>query len=134
MAASSLRHHIERAHGRVLPQVRGVDVRGGGLEVYKVSFPWILKSVDCLVEGCPDKAKSPGRLRENLCFVIINQMWPSCRRHWNHYRSMISSGCICRCIECLNVVSWKSSINQRIDGSGGGICRWRKGVSKCSST
>ena len=34
MAASSLRHHLERAHGRVLPQVRGVDVGGGGLEVY----------------------------------------------------------------------------------------------------
>ena len=49
MADSSLRHHMERAHGRVFPQVRGVDIGGGGLEVYKVSFPQILKLVDCLV-------------------------------------------------------------------------------------
>ena len=68
MAASSLRHHTERAHGRVLPQVRGVDVGGGGLEVYKVSFPRIIKSVDCPVERCPSKAKTPGRLRRYLMF------------------------------------------------------------------
>ena len=55
MAASSLRHHMERAHGRLFLQVRGVDVGGGGLEVYKMSFPWILKSVDYPVEGCPSK-------------------------------------------------------------------------------
>ena len=60
---------MERAHGRVFPQVRGVDVGGGGLEVYKVSFPWILKLVDCPVEGCPDKAKTPGRLREHFIFL-----------------------------------------------------------------
>ena len=96
MATSSLQHHMERTYDKLFPQLRSVDVRGGGLEVYKVSFPWILKSVDCLVEGCPDKAKSPGRLRENLCFVIINQMWPSCRRHWNRYRGVISARCICR--------------------------------------
>ena len=36
VAASSLRHHTERVYVRVLPQVRGVDIRGGGLEVYKV--------------------------------------------------------------------------------------------------
>ena len=51
--------------------MRGVDVEGGGLEVYKVSFPWILKSVDCPVEGCPAKAKTPGRLRGDFIF-----------RHW----------------------------------------------------
>ena len=63
MYASSLRHHVAKAHVRVLPQVRGVDVGGGVLEVYKVSFSRILKSVDCPVEGCPTKAKTPGRLR-----------------------------------------------------------------------
>ena len=46
MAASSLQHDMERAHGIVLPQLRGVDVRGGVLEVYKVSFNWIPKLVD----------------------------------------------------------------------------------------
>ena len=51
MAASSLQHHIERVHGILLPQVRSVDVGGGGLELYKVSFPRILKLVDCPVEG-----------------------------------------------------------------------------------
>ena len=39
MAAYSLRHHMDIAHGRVLPQVRGVYVRVGGLDIYKVSFP-----------------------------------------------------------------------------------------------
>ena len=57
MAASSLRHNMEKAQGIVLPQVRGVYVGGGGLEIYKMSFYWILKSVDCTVEGCLAKAK-----------------------------------------------------------------------------
>ena len=64
MSASSLRHHMKRAHGIILPQVRGMDVGGGGMGVYKVSFPRILKLVECPVEGCPSKAKTPGRLRE----------------------------------------------------------------------
>ena len=51
MAASSLRHHIERSHGKLLPKVRGVDVGGGGLEVYKLLLPRIIKSVECTVEG-----------------------------------------------------------------------------------
>ena len=46
MAASSLRQHMERTHGIVFLQVRGGDVGGEGLEVYKVSFPWILNIVD----------------------------------------------------------------------------------------
>ena len=71
MAASSLWHQMERSHGRLLPQLRGVDVGVGGLEVYKVSFYRILKSEEFPVEGCPAKAKTPGRLRENFMF-----------RHW----------------------------------------------------
>ena len=66
MDASSLRHHMERAHGIVLPQVNDVDVGGGGLEVYKVSFPRILKSLECPVEGCPIKAKNPGKNKGTL--------------------------------------------------------------------
>ena len=72
MDASSLRHHMDRTHGRVLLQVRGVDVGGGGLEVNKVSFPRILKLVDCPVEGCLASTKTPGRLREHFIY-----------RHWN---------------------------------------------------
>ena len=68
MAASSLQHNMEIAHGIVLPQVRGVDVRGGGLGLYKVSFPWILKLVGFPAEVCPSKAKNPGRLREKFMF------------------------------------------------------------------
>ena len=30
MSDSSLRRHMERSHGIVLPQVRGLNVRGGG--------------------------------------------------------------------------------------------------------
>ena len=58
MDASSMRHHMERSHGRVLPQVRGVDTEGGGLEVYKVSFLQIPKLVECLVEGCLSRKKT----------------------------------------------------------------------------
>ena len=71
MDASSLRHHMERAHGRLFLKVRGVEVGGGGLEVYKMSFPWILKLVDFPVEGLPAKAKTLGRIREH--FIL---------RHW----------------------------------------------------
>ena len=46
MAASSLKNRTERAHGRVFKQVRGVDVGGGGMDIYKVSFHRILKLVD----------------------------------------------------------------------------------------
>ena len=38
MAASSIRHHMERSHGIVLTQIREVDVGEGGPETYKVSF------------------------------------------------------------------------------------------------
>ena len=68
MVASPLRHHMGIEHGRVLPQVRGVDVGGGGLEVYKVSFPQILKSLDCPLEVCLAKEKILLRLKEPFMF------------------------------------------------------------------
>ena len=68
MAASSLQNHTERAHGKVLLQVRGMYVGRGGLEVYKVSFPCILKLVDCLVEGCLAKEKKTGNAKGTLYF------------------------------------------------------------------
>ena len=42
---------MEIIHGRVFPQVRGANVGGRGLELYKVSFSWITKLMDFLVEG-----------------------------------------------------------------------------------
>ena len=50
---SSLRHHVDLSHGIVMPQTWGVDVSGGGLETYVVSFPRVLNSVTCPVDGCP---------------------------------------------------------------------------------
>ena len=50
MYAYSLRHHMEITHGTVFTQVRGVDIEGGGLGVYTVLLPKILKLVDCPVE------------------------------------------------------------------------------------
>ena len=50
MAASSLRQHIERSHGIVLPNIRGVDIGGGGPETYKVLFPRIFE-----VSGMPGR-------------------------------------------------------------------------------
>ena len=49
MSATSPWNHMERAHGIVLPQLRGVIIGGGVMEVYTVSLPWILKSIDCLL-------------------------------------------------------------------------------------
>ena len=63
MAASSLQQNMERSHVRSLPHVRGVDVGGGGLEVYN-----ILKLVECPVDGCLAKEKTLGRLREHFMF------------------------------------------------------------------
>ena len=64
MATSCLCNHMERSHRIVLPQNRGVDVDGGGLETYRVSFPRLLKLVACLIDGSPERMKKPGRLRE----------------------------------------------------------------------
>ena len=91
MAASSLQHHMERVHGRLFPLVRGVEVGGGGLEVYKVSFPRILKLVDFPVEGCPSKGKTPGRIREH--FMLC---------HWKLKVAILQEGpeLLPRCDQC----------------------------------
>ena len=73
MSDSSLWHHIQRSHCIVLPNIRGVEAGGGGPEINKVSFPRILKSVECPVESFPARAKTPGRLREHF----IYQHWKS---------------------------------------------------------
>ena len=51
MEASSTCHHMERTHRTVLPQTRDVDIVGGGLATYRVSFMRLLKFVVCLVDG-----------------------------------------------------------------------------------
>ena len=61
-----------RSHGIVLSQNKGLDVEVGGPETYVVSFPQILKLVECAVEGFPSRVKNPGRLRENFVYL-----------HWN---------------------------------------------------
>ena len=61
ISVSSLWNHMEGSHGIVLPHIRGVEVWGVGLEAYKVSFLWILKSVGCPVEGCPARGKKSGK-------------------------------------------------------------------------
>ena len=66
MLASSLCNHMERSYGIVLTKMRGVDVGGGGYETYKVSFPRILKSAGCPVEGCLERENTLGRLRYNF--------------------------------------------------------------------
>ena len=63
-----LRYHMEKSHGIVLPQVRRVDVRGGGPDIYKVYFPRTLKSVECPVERCPERANTPGRLSKHFIY------------------------------------------------------------------
>ena len=67
MPASSLRHHMERSHVIVMPQNRGVDVGGGGPEIYVVYFPRILKSVECPLEGCTARRTTQGGLGSPSC-------------------------------------------------------------------
>ena len=59
---------MESSHGIVLPHVRGVEVGGGGPEIYMVLFLRILKLVECPVEGFPERAKTPGILGENFMY------------------------------------------------------------------
>ena len=82
---------MKRLNGRVLLQGREVDVRGVGLEVYKVSLPRIIKLVECPVEGCPARAKPPGRLMEHIVF------W-----HWKSKVSIFQEGPepLPRCDQC----------------------------------
>ena len=49
VTASSLRHHMKRSNVIVLHHIIVVDVRGVGTETYKVLFPRVFKSVECLV-------------------------------------------------------------------------------------
>ena len=90
MVASSLRHHMERAHGIVLSQNRGVDVNGGGPDTYVVSFLWVLELVAYLVDGCPERVNNPGRLREHFMYlhwkskVVIIQEVPELLPQCNH--------------------------------------------------
>ena len=41
----------------------------GGLITYVVSFLWVLKTVRCLVPGCPEVATSAGRMREHFMYM-----------------------------------------------------------------
>ena len=51
MTALPLCHHMDISHGIVMPYTQGVDVGKGVPEKYVVSFPRVLKSVACLVDG-----------------------------------------------------------------------------------
>ena len=59
MVASSIRNHVEVTYGKFMTQTREVEVVGGGLEMYVVSFPLVLTSVVCLVEGCLARTHNP---------------------------------------------------------------------------
>ena len=68
MTASSLWHHMHMSHGIVMPLIIGVNIGGGGPETYKVLFLQILKLVDCPVEGCPARVKTPRRMRDSFMY------------------------------------------------------------------
>ena len=59
---------MERTHGIVLTQTRGVDARRGGMETYRVYFPRVLKSVAYLAEGFSARVNNPGRVREQFIY------------------------------------------------------------------
>ena len=81
MVASSLRHHMERTHERILAHTRGEDTRGGGRETYVVFSPCILPLVVCLVEGCPARAYAPVMLHEHFMY-----------RHWKAQVVILQEG------------------------------------------
>ena len=103
MSESSLRHHMKRSHNIVLPNNRGVDVRGEGLETYVVSFLRILKLVECPVEVCTARKDTPERLREHFMYrhwkakLAILQEGPHC------HRGVISTICTYHKIGCLRI-------------------------------
>ena len=83
MSEFSLLHHMERAHRIVMPYIRGVEIGGGGPEIYVVSFPRVLKSVECPVYECLSMENNLGRLRENFMYlnwkakIVILQEFPA---------------------------------------------------------
>ena len=68
MIEFSLWNHMEISHGIVLTHIRGVYIRVGGTETYKVSFPHILKSVECPGGGCLAKEKTLRKLQDRFMY------------------------------------------------------------------
>ena len=81
MAALSLRHHMERSHRIFIPQTGGVDLGRGVTETYVMSFPRVLNSVACPVDGCLTRAHNLVRLREHFVY-----------RHWNSNVEILQVG------------------------------------------
>ena len=54
---------MNRAHMIDLPPDWGVDVDGGGTEIYAEYLPQVMKLVTCMVDRCPAMANNPGRPR-----------------------------------------------------------------------
>ena len=71
MVVLLLRKNTERTHGKIMTQTCGVDIIVGGEETYLVSLPCVLTLVECLVEGCPERAHNQGRLHKHFMY-----------RHW----------------------------------------------------
>ena len=68
VAASSLKGHMLRQHGRSTHQTREVKIGRGGPMTYVVSFPQVLKTVICPVPVFPSVAHSVGRMREHFMY------------------------------------------------------------------
>ena len=51
MAAYYICHHMYGTNRIVLNNTRGVDIGGGGLDIYVVYFPWVMKLVTGPVYG-----------------------------------------------------------------------------------
>ena len=90
VAVLSLCHHMDRAHGIVIPHTRGIEVGGRVPDTYVVSFPCVLKLVVCLVDRCLARAHNPGRLRVHFMYqkwysrVAILQEVPAPLLRCNH--------------------------------------------------
>ena len=82
---------VERSYSIVLPHNKGLDVKGGGIETYLVSFPRILKSVEFPLEGCPERTKTPMRLCEHFVY-----------QHWKAKVYIVQEGPtpLLRCDQC----------------------------------
>ena len=57
---------MDISHGIIIKWNWGVDINVGGPEAYKVSFTCVLKLVVCLIDGCPERAQNPVRLRDHF--------------------------------------------------------------------
>ena len=64
-----------------MTQTQGVDFGVWGTGLYVVSFPCVLTLLEYMLEGFPERAHDPGRIREHYIY-----------RHWKSQIAILREG------------------------------------------